>query len=152
MRVVEAGPYHIQDFLTHIIRRADIAEWRAGLGKHPREALPDVLVPGSFVHTLINEDNECICLWGVYHGVDPLVGHVWLIASVEAEERRREIHRLWRAEIAWMHSIRPVLYALADSRNALHLRWLRAVGFTEGGEVPVDPHVPPFILYRREQT
>lgn len=133
------------------IRRADAEEWRAGLGKHPHEVLHEVLREGSYVHALWAY-HGCICLWGVYHGTDPKVGHVWLIASVEAEERRREIHRLWRAEIAWMHSIRPVLYALADSRNALHLRWLRAVGFTEGGEVPVDPHVPPFILYRREQT
>lgn len=153
MIVVDALPEHGEDFLRRPIRQADVDEWVAGTGKPVRALLPNVWgTDASHPRALLNENGECICLWGVSCDAEPDVGYVWLIAGVEAEERARAIHRFWRSEIGWMHSFRPTLHALAYSRNLLHLHWLEEVGFTVQKVVELNPFSPPFLLYVRNDV
>jgi hypothetical protein len=144
MRVVDGNLHCAFLLLSQPLRKADVTEWEAS-GKSVGLMLLDALRrPLSITRALLNERGLCICMWGVVKE-----GGVWLLASEEAERKARCIQRLWASELALMHDFAGDLHAVADSRNKLHLYWLRRVGFEFICNYEVNPRVPPFHLYRR---
>jgi hypothetical protein len=152
MQVVDATSEHIAHLLAKPIRQDDVDEWFAASGGRPlAETLRDILKLPTMAscRALLNDDGECICLWGL-NGGELGEGIVWLIASEEAEPHGKHIHRYWPKEVALMHMHFALLVAIAYGGNTLHLEWLRAIGFKPLATDYVGPGQLPFITHIRE--
>ncbi|MGV1835232.1 hypothetical protein ACQZ6C_10760 [Rhizobium rhizogenes] len=152
MLVVDATQEDIDVLLGKKLRQDDIDEWFAASGGRPtRETLHSILTVPTMasVRSLRNDDGECICLWGV-NGGQLGEGLVWLIASEEAEDHGKHIHRYWPREVAMMHMHYALLVAIAYGNNSLHLDWLRAIGFKPIAIDLIGPGQLPFITHIRE--
>ena len=152
LSVVDATDEHLLSFTQQPVRQDDIDEWFAASGGRPlKETLGEILSAGSsgLARALLNDEGRCICLWGVVPGLHG-EGVVWLIASVEAEQHGRHIHRYWPKEIALMHMRHALLVAIAYGNNKLHLSWLEAIGFQPLRTDYIGPGRLPFITYMRE--
>ncbi len=157
MRIVDATLKHTLDFLREPIREEDIAEWELASTRPVRPVLlATIRVPGQRARALLNEDGLCIAMWGVtptlcvQSGVN--IGGVWLIASKEAGRRAREIHREWRKEVAYLHTVSYAahLVAVVRERNEMHVKWLDALGFERNEPYTGYPHaVGEFTVWRR---
>lgn len=151
MQVVDATLEHVAQLLAKPLRPDDADEWFAASGGRDvgltlREAFSSPAMAGQ--RALLNDQGECICLWGLFSEGD--LGCIWLIATVEAEARARAIHRLWRGELRLLHQHHAVLHAVAYGLNDLHLHWLETIGFRLVGTSEVGPGRLPFNTYVRE--
>jgi hypothetical protein len=152
MQVVDARPEHVEQFLSKPIRQDDIDEWFAAtggdaIGRTLRETFTVDNQP--IYRALLNDNEECICLWGMAHSPEGF-GLVWLIASQEAEQHGKHIHRYWPKEVSLMHMHYSRLVAIAYQGNPLHLSWLEAIGFEPVAAYPVGPGSLPFVTYVRD--
>lgn len=60
----------------------------------------------------------------------PLLGLVWMMASVRLREYRRELLTLVPQEIDKFHEKYPLLGNRVDSRNKEHVSWIKRSGFS----------------------
>lgn len=151
LQVVDAVSEHVEQFLAKPTRQDDIDEWFAATGGHSvSETLRQALTfsPEEFARALLNDSGECICLWGLAEGPYNS-GTVWLVASEEAEQHAKHIHRFWPREVALMHMRYDLLAALAYEGNELHLSWLQAIGFEPVAVDLIGPSKLAFITHVR---
>jgi hypothetical protein len=102
--------------------------------------------------------DEC---WTIVHegraigmfGVAPLegdLGAIWLLASDDLPQIRWWFLKKTRPWVAHFMSKYPKLTNLVDSRNSVHLKWVKWAGFTIVGEVPdVGPDRVTFLQFEK---
>lgn len=123
-----AEPSDIQWVTAHL-RQADVEEWEAFLGVHPRTLLP-FMANDPNTYAILNGDGVPVGLCGVGPIKDnPLIGLVWMVATPQLEAHSLEFLRKCRAVIEMFHETYPILWNHVDERNRVHLKWLRWCGF-----------------------
>lgn len=132
------------------IRPADRNEiWAAG-GVSPLEALHEGFW-GSLAPVVgSTEDGTPVCMGGVCATAEPEIGCIWMLATNEIAKhpisflrRSRELVDQWNREF-------PILTNVVDERNALHIKWLRWLGFTFIRRHPAFGHERrPFLEFVR---
>lgn len=97
------------------------------------------------------EDGQLIALGGVapFPGL-PGCGAPWLVASEEAVRRPIQLVKAGREYAARWGEKYPLLLNYVHAENAVHIAWLKRVGFTFGDTLP-DYGIgkAPFTLFYR---
>ena len=121
------------DALAPNLRAVDLLEIEImGHGKTPLEALQIGVEKGSS-HTIFDDDDQVIGMYGVCPSGLPGVGVPWLLCSeafVDNKEARRRVLRESPVAIAEMHRDYPLLMNYISPLNKLTIRWLKWLGFT----------------------
>ncbi len=127
-------------YLAPRLRPEDVREVEA-LGDSPLSALEAGLT-GHTCLSIVNHGGEVVGMCGINH--DPAFGSsqaaVWLLASPGLVKIQREFMRQTRPVLEMFHESFPLLWNLVDTRNEVHLRWLRYFGFIF---LRLHPHVGP---------
>ncbi len=133
------------------VRQADLEEWFMGTGLMTHKLLLEGRTgAGDLTRALVNEHGKCLCMWGVFPDEDRSnVGRLWLIATNEAANRGKAIHKLWRRELKVLHAKYPKLEAWSYHKNTLHHKWLRVIGFELMGSGKRWPFLQEFHLFMR---
>jgi hypothetical protein len=74
------------------------------------------------------------------YGVSPVgdgSGRVWMLGSNGLLKISRAFLRGSKGEVEAMHKLYPHMCNIIDSRNEVHIRWIRWLGFKILGEVMV---------------
>ena len=96
---------------------------------------PEIVVPACATSphcwTFHSGDGEPV---GIF-GCDPIegapdIGKVWMCSTPKILQHKIEFLRGCAPTIADMHEIFPILTNHVDARNALHINWLRWLGFS----------------------
>ena len=137
------------------LREADRQEVQAFLGVSPEVALPmSVGKNQGDAWAMIGDAGELVGLFGV----DPVAlypdfGLVWLVATDDLKKYQRQFLREGHEWLDHLHALYPLLGNYSDSRNKLHHRWLKWMGFSFlHEEKQFGPERRPFIQFARLQN
>jgi hypothetical protein len=111
------------------LRAEDVEEVWASSRSTPLAALLSGLVYSTYCWTILNHEGEIVGMFGVAPIAGSSVGSPWLLCSEGLVGIQREFIRQCPAWIDRMHEDYTVLSNLADTRNVVHLKWLRRCGF-----------------------
>lgn len=146
--VVPATRAHAASLLEDV-REVDLQEWFLASLKPGSLTVPlAATTPGAEAAVL--STGEVLCIWGVSETGDQGVGSAWLIATNRALRHVIGLHRHLEGALERMHARYPTLVAWAFGRNAVHLKWLRRLGFQQTGRLGTY-ELPgfPFIEFKR---
>jgi hypothetical protein len=111
------------------LRQADQDELRASTGMEPLDALIySVNHSDRFVEIIWDDDTAEIL--GVF-GLGSLNGNgiPWLVLSPNFKKYKRQLQRYAKTIIIEMQQAFSYLFNLVDSRNVVHIRWIKFMGF-----------------------
>ena len=135
-------PYHrvstLDDmvYLSKNLRYEDKREVEA-LGHTPEKALALGFGNSSICRSIIDARGTPV---GVY-GVVPLsdkIGQIWMLGSQGLVKIKTSFLKQSRSEVEGMNIIYPHLCNFIDSRNEIHLKWIRWCGFKIIGEKMIN--------------
>ena len=135
-------PYHrvstLEDmsYLSKSLRYEDKREVEA-LGHTPEKALALGFGSSSICRSIIDKHGTPV---GVY-GVIPLsdkIGQIWMLGSPGLIKIKTAFLKQSRSEVEGMNSMYPHLCNFIDSRNDIHLKWIRWCGFKIIGEKMIN--------------
>ena len=124
------------------MRQEDADEVRAGSGQTPAEALLYCFFKGDPCMTMVGRRGRPMGMWGVVPQEEDL-GRIWLLGTDEMVDdpiNRLRFLREARGYLAEVGGRYRVLFNYADARNAIHVKWLRWMGFTFIAEHPNYGH------------
>ena len=118
-------------YLAPRLRPADQAEVRAFTGLPAAVALQGCLEASDRTFVGCTEDGEPGVLWGTQPvpGVRE-VGWIWMVGSDLMVRHRWEFLAQAKRFLPLAHERYPILTNHVDERNAVHIRWLRWMGFS----------------------
>lgn len=92
-----------------------------------------------------------VCVFGVIADpVNPDVGHPWLLGTEDIKRVTTRFLKQSRLMVAEMSARYPILTCMVDERNALHIRWLKWLGFREISRTPeYGVGKLPFIQFQK---
>lgn len=139
-------PYRAGDS-TVPFRPEDEAECFAAGGHSCRESIEESLEWGEVTVAADTATDTPVVFFGC-PGYLCGGGHPWMLATPALPAHARAFHHL-AAEVlqGWLTQYAR-LSNLVDSRNALHIRWLRRLGFQFPGDVVMNGPVPFLYFYR----
>jgi hypothetical protein len=122
------------------LRKEDLAEVQ-GRGNDPLDSLIRGYLHGDRCWTLL-ADGVPAAIYGISKTSDtPRSGALWLLGTDDIYKHRSEFVRISRSRVAEISAPYDFVWNFVDSRNDLHIRWLRWLGFTfirSTTEVSVD--------------
>jgi hypothetical protein len=127
--------------IAPLLRQADRNELVAYGGYPPEICLPDYVADSKYAYAVYKEACpvlEPLCLFGLQeHPEDPSIGVPWMVGTDLLT--REPITFLRKAPwfIEQFNSLYPLLANFVDARNELHVRWLKAMGFTFTDLIPM---------------
>jgi hypothetical protein len=131
------------------LRAADRDECIALTGGDPLMALIASLQVSELALAMVGREGEVVGLCGIGRGNTEIDRTIWMMASDDLLKYKTEFLRKSRDWITEMNQKHPLLWNWADSRNELHLKWLRWNGFIFINRSPVHPGGPDFIHFVR---
>ncbi len=118
-------------FLAPRLRSEDLDEVLAAGGVSAETSLMDGLNSPDGCLTGTNEAGEPMLMFGTSPCPwEPLVGAVWLLASDEVLNHRRDFLRKSIQFMDRFNQKYPILMNFTDCRNTVHHRWLKWCGFS----------------------
>jgi hypothetical protein len=126
-------------FVAENLRQADRIETETASGKPAVTSLLEALINSSETYAaVLSGDSTPFMLFGVSPDpVRPEYGVVWLLATDRVKAAPLMVVQgaaEWLNK--WAQKYR-VLHNLVDTRNRLHLRWLKLLGFSFGSTVKI---------------
>lgn len=150
IQVQDLTKEHVEAILDDI-RPEDYREWYAGTGKPFMESLESVFADENhYAKVALGPDGKGLIFWGVDNS-RKTCGNVWMFATTSAAKMQIALHKALLPHLEEMQERWGLLRALADSRNTLHHRWLKWLGFKFVNELPYNPFGLHFKLYYREK-
>lgn len=114
-------------YLSTRLRAADLAEIEASSNKSPEETLVYGFNKSAHCRVGIYNNNPFI-IFGACRVIEG-VGCVWALGSDDLLKAKGEFLRQSRHWINVLHEDYPILFNYIDARNAVHIRWIRWLGF-----------------------
>ena len=127
------------------LRKEDVEEVKAACGHTPLEALLEGL-KGSEECLSILWDDKVIGMFGVVT-MPNKVGAIWLLASDDLPKIRWKFLKQTRPWVSYFMSKFDILTNWADSRNEVHLRWIKWAGFNFTNRRVDMPSGIPFLEF-----
>lgn len=130
------------------LRKEDRDECLAGSGD-PSVTLPQSVLASHRAFAIMSHD-EPIGIFGWIRDSDG-AARVWMLGS-DALTSGPNVRLFLRESREWVELLNerfPVLWNLIDSRNSLHIRWLRWLGFTFINRVAAGPQGLTFFTFVR---
>ncbi len=127
------------------LRKEDVEEVLAACGHTPLQALQDGLRDSDECLSIL-KDGKVIGMFGVA----PLpngVGAIWLLASDDLPTIRWQFLKQTRPWVNYFLTKFQILMNWADSRNAVHLRWIKWAGFDFTNRQVDMPSGVPFVEF-----
>ena len=103
------------------------------LGKTSEQSLLTGYLLGRVCRSIINNYGQVVGMYGVVPA-DSKTGLVWMLGSDKLKKIKRPFLRESRTEVNGMNTLFPHLWNIIDSRNELHIKWIRWCGFKIIGE------------------
>jgi hypothetical protein len=137
-------------YIATRLRKADRAECEAVIGKPPEAFLPGSVALATACWSIIAPTGDIIGLFGVspYPG-DKNVGAVWMVATDELPKYTRQFLRETRRWVKVMQDHYPILWNIVDTRNTVHVKWIKWCGFTFHGTHLIGPDKIPFLEFSK---
>ena len=137
------------------LREADKEEIRAASGWSSVDALSYGIAKSNVTFVAETEDGEPICIFGVSeHPLQKGWGIPWMVGTDLIQDYFVAFLRDGKQTLLpLITTLYPNLVNLVDSRNTVHIRWLRLMGFEIDTRpmIMTDPNVPFYTLsYRME--
>lgn len=154
MPIVRDATVADASFLASHLRAADLQEIAVTSDRGPNETLVEGLERSLAAVCVTDEQGEPIFLAGISATPRPDLGIIWGMGSVAIERNVMWFLRNSRQLTDMGHKHFPLLTNFVDSRNALHIRWLKWCGFQFPGTsvpAPFDPSVPLLYFVRHHQ-
>ena len=135
-------PYHRASKLDDIVslapnlRYEDVREVET-LGRTPEQSLLSGYLYGKLCRSIIDKYGQVVGMYGVVPA-DDKTGLVWMLGSGGLKKISTAFLKESRTEVEKMNNLLPHLWNIIDSRNELHLKWLKWCGFTIIGERMVN--------------
>ena len=107
------------------------------LGKTSEQALLSGYLFGKVCRSIINNYGQVVGMYGVVPA-DNKTGLVWMLGSDKLKKIKRPFLRESRTEVEGMNTLFPHLWNIIDSRNEMHLKWIKWCGFKIIGERMVN--------------
>jgi hypothetical protein len=129
------------------MRVEDIRECLAASGSTPKDALLAGLWSSKRCYTVTDVSAEPFAIFGVscVEGLGdafPVTGYVWLLGTPILVKNKKIFHRISQAILPLLEEGYDIIGNYIDSRNTIHVRWLKALGFTFFRNVTLsDPNV-----------
>lgn len=114
------------------MRKADVAEIKAGSGETPATALLYCFMASGPCMTICRKDGTPVAMWGAVPAGNG-VGRVWLLGTDQLVLNKGIRVQFLRHAKACMREVLSgyrVLCNCVDARNKVHIRWIRWMGFT----------------------
>lgn len=135
-------PYHRLSILQDVVdlapklRPEDRRECEA-LGRTPEQSLCLGYLQSTSCKSVIDSRGVVVAMYGVSFAEEG-VGRVWMLGSKGLLKISRAFLKGSKGEVAAMYKLYPQMGNIIDSRNELHIRWIRWLGFKLLGEVMVN--------------
>ena len=135
-------PYHRASKLDDVVslapnlRYEDVREVET-LGRTSEQSLLSGYLYGKMCRSIIDKYGQVVGMYGVVPA-DDKTGLVWMLGSKGLKKIATAFLKESRTEVNGMNTLFPHLWNIIDSRNELHLKWLKWCGFTIIGERMVN--------------
>ena len=135
-------PHHRKSVLSDVVdlsphlRKADKREVET-LGLTPETALCVGYIQSSVCRTIVNGDGEPVAMFGVVPS-DKMSGIVWMLGSNLLLDIKTIFLKQCRHEVIQLNTLYPHLYNVIDSRNTLHIKWIKWCGFKIIKEIMIN--------------
>ncbi len=140
------------------LRQADLEEITALVTKAPLDVLVESVQRGTETYAVVADDGcTILALFGIHHYMvmSELEASVWMMGAEEMKSIKTSIMRETEPILRKFHQRYPLLWNIVDTRNTVHINWLKRFGFSAikrherlGVEqrpfiefVRIDPHV-----------
>ena len=107
------------------------------LGKTSEQSLLSGYLFGKVCRSIINNYGQVVGMYGVVPA-DSKTGLVWMLGSDKLKKIKIPFLKESRTEVEKMNILLPHLWNIIDSRNELHLKWIKWCGFKIIGERMVN--------------
>ena len=139
-------PYHRESKLEDVLevsrnlRWADVREV-VSLGSDPEGALISGYLYSTIKRTIVNSYNVPVGMYGVV----PIPqtknsGTVWMLGTDKLLDIKVAFLKQSKSEVKKMNDAFPHLCNIIESRNELHLKWIKWCGFKIIGERMINNH------------
>lgn len=116
--------------LTPRLRKADLEEIAASGWENPSAPLWAGYVESQPCYSIVDASDRPVAVFGVVPSGDPEVGYVWFLGSDDIQFHRSQFLRRCREVLDNLHQKHPLLTNAVYSRNEVHIKWLRWLGFS----------------------
>ncbi len=121
-------PYHRDSKLHDVCELAPTLRFEdkrevETLGHTPEQALTIGYIFSQRCQSIIDTNGHVVGMYGVSFG------RVWLLGAPGLLKITKSFLKYSRSEVEIMNKLFPHLYNIIDSRNDLHIKWLRWCGF-----------------------
>lgn len=123
-------PFDEGDLEGVVFRAEDEAECRAAGGESCADSIRSAYRQGQAVLVGLDPHTQVPFAYFGMGECDEVSGLVWMLGTDALAANARTIAKRTPAVLAAWHSRRTLLFNYVDARNALHIRWLRRLGFT----------------------
>ena len=138
-------------FSSMTLRQADIDELRVATGfPKPMDALRSSVAHSTEWSEICQDTNtgEILTLFGLGR-ISEDIGVPWMVASPNLIKYRKVLMRYSKKIIQEMLDQFPLLNNYVDSRNEVHIHWLRHMGFTFTGKDLMIRGIPFKYFFKR---
>lgn len=139
------------------LRKADIEELKTATGfKNPIDSLRYSVAHSTEWTEVCQETDtgEIITIFGLGKTLDHFdepVGVPWMVASPSLIRYRKVLMRYSRKVVQEMLEQFPLLNNFVDSRNTVHIHWLKHMGFQFAGKDLIIRGIPFKYFFKRRE-
>jgi hypothetical protein len=141
-----------EKFLAYRLRKEDQDECWA-LGVQPDTALIESVALSTSCFSIVRDHREVIGMFGCSRSAiqnDQLkIGNVWLLGSPGIQDIRYTFLKQCRHWTSVLHTDYDILWNWADSRNTVHVKWLKWLGFRIIQTSPIGVNKEEFHQFLR---
>jgi len=130
------------DFLAPRLRFEDKREILDGTGLNPYQALRECYNSSEICLTMVDKKDIPVGIFGVTEE-----GAIWLLATPDIQRVRYSFLRQNRDVVNFLNRKYKVLWNFVDSRNELHIRWLKWCGFKFLRKINYGVNQKPFYEF-----
>ena len=111
-------------YLAPRLRYEDKREILSSAGMLPYYAIYYSYLKSNVVFTIVNKQKEPVGIFGV-----TVNGAIWLLATDKLKDIQFSFLKEGKKVIDFLNSKYKILWNYVDSRNSLHIKWLKWCGF-----------------------
>ena len=133
-------PYHRKSILADVLKLKDNLRYEdkrevETLGHTPEQALGYAYLSSTICRSIMNNYDQVVGMYGVVPVTESEIsGIVWMLGSNGLLKIKTSFLKESRTEVDGMNTLYPHLCNLIDSRNEVHLKWIKWCGFKIIGE------------------
>jgi hypothetical protein len=137
--------------IAPLLREADKAEIKAMTGSSPLIPLLTSFNESDIVWFAYRPDGSPLAIFGVGKDIDCAAGIPWMLATDEAKRFAVSLVKMGQKWVDRRLSDYGLLHNFVDSRNTVHINWLKRLGFTINPEPHYIGHDKsvPFLFFHR---